>query len=106
MALSRVVPATDSCVTLAIRSYTVDALFVAASTSGNRSMVYQYARRSARLTISEVDPSERVIDDRGVLLLHEIILRETPKMQYQVRGQPLTFIAPKLSSRLLVDSAE
>lgn len=90
LALSRVVLAADSCVTLAMRSYNKGTLESCPSTSKAMTKAFQnqliahltVTKRLTfvRLTITEIKAAQRKIHDRGILLFYKIILGETLKM--------------------------
>ena len=81
--LSRVVPATDSWVTLAIRSYTVDGCDGPISRSNERGKVHEQFMSDAKfhsLTFTEIESSKRKVDNSWILFLDECIYSKSLKV--------------------------
>lgn len=111
--LSLVVPATDSWVTFAIRSYKEDGWAWGASTSvSGKDMKGSIVSKQSRymsdkfieLTFTEVKPSKGKIDDCRILFFHECILCKPFEMEDDVLWEALAFEPSQLTGGLLFTS--
>lgn len=82
LSLSRVVPAADSCVTLAIKSYNVDVWVDGASRSAREGPVSwtRFVECGASRTVFEIQSPQRKVDNCRVFLLHKHVLCESFEM--------------------------
>lgn len=94
------VPAVDSCVILATRSYIVDIGGSSSLRSTTVNMDGFSARprsKTLRLTILHLDAFQREVDDGRVLLLDKVVCREALDMQDNKGRQTSKFVSPQLS---------
>jgi hypothetical protein len=95
-----VVPATDSCVTLARRSYWVDGRESGLSTSILR-LEFFIVVYHLQLTVLEIKAPERKVDDGWILLFDKCVFGEPFEMKNDIRRKTLALKAFQLTCKFL-----